>query len=189
MQCKKDADCHVASLLAMTGILYTALSFAKWRFLHTGDPSVGLMADCSPRRGTKRGCDATIVPVRNLCREALPLLGEVARSAEGVASVAIRAEGKRKSRVKIKISPPLCKGRWFGVSRTERIVQQKPRQAPILGESVINTAGDNPSVSLRLTAPFTQGSQENNFCTLPCLLSNGNFLGLATPQSLARQLP
>lgn len=38
---KEKTDCRVASLLAMTGILYTALSFAKWHFLHTGDPSVG----------------------------------------------------------------------------------------------------------------------------------------------------
>ena len=60
------------------------------------------------------------------CREALPLLGEVARSAEGVARVETRAEWKRKSRVKTKFSPPFatrswshwgCKGRWFGVSR------------------------------------------------------------------------
>ena len=37
--------------------------------------------------------------IQNLCREALPLLGEVARSAEGVARVTTRAERKRQSRL------------------------------------------------------------------------------------------
>ena len=39
-------------------------------------------------------------PARNLCREALPLLGEVARSAEGVAGVEFGAGEKRKSGLK-----------------------------------------------------------------------------------------
>ena len=41
-----------------------------------------------------------VAPMRDLCREALPLLGEVARSAKGVARGETRAEGKRKSNAK-----------------------------------------------------------------------------------------
>ena len=124
MQCKRETDCRVASLLAMTGILYTAFSFAKWHFLSTGDPTVGLTA-------------ASV--------QKLPL-------------------DKRKYAPKISSLPPLCKGRWFGASRTGRIVRINAQiRADFRRIRNIHNAYNNPSVSLRLTAPFTQGSQESDF--------------------------
>ena len=64
-----------------------------------------------------------------------------------------QAKEKRKSRVKICPLPPLCKGRWVGVSRAGGIVPQNLHQASFTGESATDTAADNPSVSLRPTAP------------------------------------
>ena len=55
---------------------------------------------------------------------------------KGVASLGLLPLAKRKSAVKIKFLPPLCKRRWFGVSRTGRIVQRKLRQATIFGKDV-----------------------------------------------------
>ena len=73
--------------------------------------------------------------------------------------LATRTEDKRPNGTKITSLPPLCKGRWFGVSRAGGIVRQGSKQAPIWGKSASNIPKGNPSVSLRLTAPFTQGSQ------------------------------
>ena len=106
----------------------------------------------------------------NLCREALPLLGERSH------------QSNDESRVKRKVStqnppvgdglravpqtgrgdprpltspqrggsmPPLCKGRWVGVSRAGGIVQQTEGQAPISGESAADPAADNPSAASR----------------------------------------
>ena len=69
------------------GVLYNAFSFPKWHFIKSGDPSVGLTAASSPKGGAKRAHHSHVASVSNLCREALPLLGEVAHSAEGVASL------------------------------------------------------------------------------------------------------
>ena len=49
-----DADCRVASLLAMTGGFDSVLSFLPCSRCHSGDPSVDLTVDSSPSRGAKR---------------------------------------------------------------------------------------------------------------------------------------
>ena len=88
-------DCHVAALLAtatyhdslnsrlvplgaMTVVFCTLpclLSIGNSP--KSGDPSVTADAVPAPLKGAPRGCGATNVPVANLRREALPLLGEV----------------------------------------------------------------------------------------------------------------
>ena len=63
-------------------------------------------------------------------------------------------------------------------------MQQNPKQAPILGKYETYIFADNPSVSLRLTAPFTQGSQECAFLYIAfSFFLAGTFCQLATPQS------
>ena len=59
------------------GVLYVALSFPNRHFLQNGDPSVANAT--APLRGAPRARCNPLAPVRNLCRAALPLLGEVAR--------------------------------------------------------------------------------------------------------------
>ena len=120
----------------------------------------------------------------NLCREALPLLGEVARSAEGVSGVESGAGEKRESGLKSPChcetssqtgrgnprpltspqrggsTPPLCKGRWVGVSRAGGIAQQTEGQAPISGESAADPAADNPSAAPR-RLPLHKGAESD----------------------------
>ena len=57
--------------------LYADLSFGDWRQSKTGDPSVVLTAASSPMRGAKMVRHTVFAPIQNLCREALPPLGEV----------------------------------------------------------------------------------------------------------------
>ena len=103
----KETRIATASLrtgLAMTVVFYTLLfSFTHWHSLPPGDPSVACAA--APIAGAPKGAErCPVAPVLNSCREALPLLGEVARSAEGVARVTTQAEWKRKSRPKQPLS-------------------------------------------------------------------------------------
>ena len=81
--------------------------------------------------------------------------------------------------------PPLCKGRWFGVSRTRGIVQRELRQAPISSKNATNIDADNPSVAPR-QLPLHKGAKSVRFCTLPFLFHTGTLHQLATPQSTLR---
>ena len=93
MQRKRETDCRVASLLAMTGILYTAFSFAKWHFLSTGDPSVACAT--APLRGAPRGeAHCQRANAKSLPRSAAPFRGSGASAPKG------SPEGRHEQRVK-----------------------------------------------------------------------------------------
>ena len=84
--------------------------------------------------------------------------------------------------------PPLCKGRWFGVSRTRGIVQRELRQAPISSKNATNIDADNPSVAPR-QLPLHKGAKSVRFCALPFLFHTGTLHQLATPQSATPTAP
>ena len=111
---------------------------------------------------------------QNLCREALPLLGERSHQSndesrvkrkvstqnppvgDGLRAVPQTGRGTPRpltSPQRGGSTPPVCKGGWVGVSRAGGIVQQTECQAPISGESAADPAADNPSVGFAASSP------------------------------------
>ena len=94
--------------LGMTEMVFTLPSLFPNGSLCTPETPQSLR-DSSPKRGAK-GCGVVNAPDSNLCRGALPLLGEVARSAEGAARAAAGAEHKRKNALNLhRRGRPLCR--------------------------------------------------------------------------------
>ena len=72
-----DADSHVASLLGMTEVFYAlSVLFPISNFCTLATPQSASQPP-APLVVAPSGCSAANAPVRNLCRGALPLLGEV----------------------------------------------------------------------------------------------------------------
>ena len=107
-----------------TTSLDSALSFSPRQSLNLGDPSVGF-ADSSPKGAPRvRVQRCRLSP----CRGALPLLGEVARSADGVSMVGLLPIGKGQHRSLT--SPCLFR---LGTFSSPATPQSAPPTAPLKG--------------------------------------------------------
>ena len=82
-------------------------------------------------------------------------------------------------------APPLCKGRWVGVSRAGGIVQNNAQIMRHFMANARHLRYRRQSLSRSATAPFTQGSFFL-IVLLPSLLPTGDSLKPANPQSALR---
>ena len=129
-------------------------------------------------------------PRRSLCREALPLLGEVARSAEGVARGETGAEWKRKSRLNPAVSFPY----WHFLYHGDPSVGLAAASSPKRGAKAVSLPplrylkGAPRPPPQRQTAPAAFRSGSCSIFSYLFFLFKSGFTGTPVPRPRHRRL-